>query len=209
MTTLSVVPREPATAKVRGPYAKSARIKAEVIAKATEAFAERGYTGTSMREIALAVGMTQQGLSHHFASKEALLEAVLKHRDEASLQHYGTLQLGAVETLRAVALDVVERSGLIQLTTMLAAEAITPSHPAHEFFKEHFAAARGVFTRLITRGQADGEIRDDIPADQLATLVVAVFEGLQVQWLIGPDVDIVGSVETALKVLAPPSKRRR
>ena len=75
------MPRAAGSAKVRGPYAKSARIRADVIEKATEAFAERGFTGTSMREIALAVGMTQQVLSHHFPSKGALIEAVLAHRD--------------------------------------------------------------------------------------------------------------------------------
>jgi hypothetical protein len=50
-----------------------------------------------------------------------------------------------------------------------------------------------------------GEIRDDLPAADLATLVVGIFDGLQVQWLTGPDIDLVGSFETAIRVLQPTS----
>ncbi|MEM7408678.1 MAG: TetR/AcrR family transcriptional regulator [Myxococcota bacterium] len=42
-------------------------------------FLERGYAGTSLREIAAAVGMKPGSLYYHFASKEALLEAILRH----------------------------------------------------------------------------------------------------------------------------------
>jgi len=41
-------------------------------------FLENGYAGTSLREIAAAVGMKTGSLYYHFASKEALLEAILR-----------------------------------------------------------------------------------------------------------------------------------
>ena len=41
-------------------------------------FLERGYLGTSLREIASEVGMKPGSLYYHFASKEALLEAILR-----------------------------------------------------------------------------------------------------------------------------------
>ena len=41
-------------------------------------FLERGYVGTSLRDIARAVGMKPGSLYYHFASKEALLEAILE-----------------------------------------------------------------------------------------------------------------------------------
>jgi AcrR family transcriptional regulator len=203
------VPKPAPAPRPRGPYAKSARIQAEVIEKAMAAFAERGFTGTSMREIALAVGMTQQGLSHHFPSKEALLEAVLTRRDEISVEHYRSLGLSVPDTLRAIVRDNVGKAGLVQLSTMLSAEAISPNHPAHAFFQQHWVAARSVFAGLLVRGQEDGTIRDDLPAAELATLLVGVFEGLQVQWLSGPDVDIVASFETAIQVLQPVAEPRR
>jgi AcrR family transcriptional regulator len=41
-------------------------------------FLERGYLGTSLREIASEVGMKPGSLYYHFASKDALLEAILR-----------------------------------------------------------------------------------------------------------------------------------
>lgn len=189
--------------KPRGPYAKSFRRQADIIDKATEAFAQRGFAGTSLREIAAAVGMTQQGLSHHFASKEALLEAVLQRRDEASLEHYGSLGLSTADTLRTVVQDNLGRPGLVRLFATLAAEAVNPEHPAHAFFQDHYSSARSVFTHLVRRGQKDGEFRTDLPARQLAALLIAVFEGLQVQWLMSPEVDMAGHFEAMLQLLQP------
>ncbi|ETT28435.1 transcriptional regulator, MerR family [Rhodococcus aetherivorans] len=40
---------------------------------ALEAFAERGYDGTSIREIAARAGLSVPGLYHHYPSKQALL----------------------------------------------------------------------------------------------------------------------------------------
>ena len=161
-----------------------------------------------MREIAIAVGMTQQGLRHHFPTKEALLEAVLERRDQAALEHYNAAGLSVVETLRAIAQDISDTRAMVRLSTMLAAEATSPDHPAHGFFHGHFESAREVFTLLMRRGQKRGEIRDDVPAPALATIVVSIFEGLQLQWLIEPDIDLPGSFEAAVRVLEPVPSRQ-
>lgn len=187
----------------RGPYKKSARVKAEILEKATEAFAQRGFTGTSVREIAKAVGMTQQGLSHHFPTKEALLLAVLQRRDELALDQYRDRGMSATDILRAIIQDNLTNPGIVQLTATLASEAIDPDHPAHEFFTEHFTAARQVFATLLRWGQRRGEIRDDLDAEELAPIVVAVYEGLQLQWMIAPELDLELAFEPLIRVLAP------
>jgi AcrR family transcriptional regulator len=192
---------------VRGPYAKSARIKADILDKAAEAFAQRGFTGTSMREIAMAVGMTQQGLTHHFPTKDVLLEAVLQRRDEIAVDQYRAAGLSVMDTLRAVVQDNLTKPGLVRLTATLATEAIDPDHPAHGFFDEHFAKAREVFTALLARGQKQGEVRDDLPAEELAAVVVATYDGLQLQWMIDPEIDLAARFESVVRLLEPRDKR--
>ena len=64
--------------RVRGPYAKTEARRAEILRTALDSFAERGFQGSSLREIAEAVGLSPAGILHHFSTKEALLAAVVE-----------------------------------------------------------------------------------------------------------------------------------
>ena len=55
---------------------KAAVSRARIVATAAPLFAERGYDGASIREIALAAGMTTASLYYHFSGKEDLFVAV-------------------------------------------------------------------------------------------------------------------------------------
>lgn len=48
-----------------------------IMQEASRLFATRGYYGTSTREIAAAVGVSQPSLFHHFDSKHAIMQALL------------------------------------------------------------------------------------------------------------------------------------
>lgn len=50
----------------------------EIVAAATQLFAEKGYEGASMSDLAERVGLRKASLFHHFTSKEELREAVLE-----------------------------------------------------------------------------------------------------------------------------------
>ena len=55
----------------------------EILDEATRLFAERGYEGTSMADLAERVGLRKASLFHHFASKEVLYAAVLERLVQA------------------------------------------------------------------------------------------------------------------------------
>jgi AcrR family transcriptional regulator len=53
-----------------------------ILRQASQLFARKGYTGTSTREIAAAVGIRQPSLFHHFASKREIVETLLAYSIE-------------------------------------------------------------------------------------------------------------------------------
>lgn len=64
----------------RTPVARKRRRlrKEEIVAEATRLFAERGYEGASMGDLAERVGLRKASLFHHFASKDVLYDTVLQ-----------------------------------------------------------------------------------------------------------------------------------
>jgi AcrR family transcriptional regulator len=64
---------------VRMPGEKST--KERIFEAAVDLFASRGYDGTSMRQIAGAVGLTESALYRHYPSKEAILDAILDYTE--------------------------------------------------------------------------------------------------------------------------------
>ena len=50
-----------------------------ILREASHLFAVRGYYGSSTRDIAAAVGIRQPSLFHHFETKQAIFEELLKY----------------------------------------------------------------------------------------------------------------------------------
>lgn len=175
-----------------------------ILRAATELFARGGYRDASLASVANAVGLTPPGLLHHFPSKPDLLVGLLKEREQrdkavvadALMKHPGDV----VSLLQAlVAHNAAERNDT-WLHTVLSSEATSPDHPAHDFFVARYTRVRTALARTIAKqASASGLAEDEIQA--LAAICMAVMDGLQVQWLLDPQADMVASFSVFGKLL--------
>ncbi len=185
---------KPATGR-RGPYAKTARRRQEILRTAIEVFAEYGYHGSSVREIAARVGLSETGLTHHFGGKAALLAAVIEERDAED-----QLRWSSLSDLPELIAQNAQRPGIVALFTLLSAEGTAPAHPAHEFFASRYERVRDNLTERVRAAQRDGTVRADIDAGLVAQLLVALMDGLQVQWLYDRDADMLPAFDLFMQL---------
>ncbi|OAN41498.1 TetR/AcrR family transcriptional regulator [Mycolicibacterium iranicum] len=158
----------------------------QILTAAGTLIAQRGYFGLSVQDVAHVCGLTVPGVLHHFPSKDDLLLAVLEHRDTEdaaalAAQFGATLEPTALDGAQAhnVCAAIMERNAqqpeLIRLFVVLGAEALTPDHPAHDFFKARRRRTLQLFSAAFSTLAADPQA--------LARHVVALMDGLQLQWL--------------------------
>ena len=175
---------------------------------AADLFSKHGFNGAVMAEIAAAAGLSLPGLLHHFPNKNILLMAVLAERDKANGQRFQPEQTGKYPPPFSAFLELVEFNqsvpGMVKLFTILVAESLQEDHPAHSFFVGRYSNARIDLVSLIKKAQQDGELRKDLSADDVFSLVFAVMDGLQIQWLLQPQsINMAKTFASFIKLLQP------
>ncbi|MFF5627157.1 helix-turn-helix domain-containing protein [Microbacterium sp. LWH10-1.2] len=198
----------------RGAYAKGVARRQEILDRAIEVFAARGADRTSLRAIAKEVGVTHAALTHYFGSLEELLVAVyLASGDEDDERQPIPDDMTPVELMIESARTNREVPGLVQLYSSLIATALEEGHPAaREFATTRFARLRDELSERVRLQQESGLIRDDVPPDAVAALVIAASDGLQTQWLLddsAPQHDALAALERMLRSPARPPARGR
>lgn len=189
----------------RGEYAKSAARRQEIIEAAVEVFATVGYHKGSLRDVADRVGMSQAGLLHHFPSKEQLLAGVLTWRDDDARAFMGEPAATGTDLLRGLVDLATYNSGrpqLVELHVILSGEGASVEHPLHDYFVQRYervyTAIRDAFVEAAERGQ----LRDGVDPSSAAKTVIALLDGLQLQWLLHRDqVDMAADLRRYLQLL--------
>ncbi|MEU3933227.1 TetR family transcriptional regulator [Streptomyces sp. NPDC029044] len=177
---------------------RSEERRAEIVRAALEVIAERGYRGASLAAVAERVGLTQQGLLHHFPTKEALLVAVLQERDRWDALPAGRLRLDLLASL--VEYNAM-RPAIVQTFSALLGESVTEEHPARAYFTERYAGVRAGMAGVL-RAEYGDRLPSGLTPERAAPLLVAVLDGLQYQWLLDPEsVDMPSAFRDFLTLL--------
>lgn len=191
------------TRKPRGYYAKGSAKREEILERAIDAFGKSGYHGTSMREIAAACNLSQAGLLHHFPNKEALLLAIVDKREreqrEIPENSSPTVASSLDRYLKQISANQ-ENVAVTRLWANLVGEATDPDHPAHDYFKERYSRSRDRFADVMA--QQNGRKKPNREDKLKAELFIALWDGLQNQWLIDEDFDMRPSFKYAIEMFS-------
>lgn len=165
----------------------------EILEAAAKLLAEYGFQGATLASVAEEVGLTEPGVLHYFPSKVRLLQGVLEYHEQKEFEAYGEVLIqerkdpaelfGLIEGLVA---ENEKVPGLIQLFTVLVSESIRSDHPSHDYFVERYRRAREMYVAEFLKLSAF-DLRPDVDLNKLVVLILAVMDGLQIQWLLDPE----------------------
>ena len=137
--------------------------RAEIIAKATDAFVAQGYAGTSMSDLARAVGIRKASLYHHFPSKEALFVACVTEGYEGAARKLEAIRTDPTLNDPARIRAAMEEVYRINLTTPVGRMAPLIAEVAQQlpdvarafhggFITRHYGTVTGMISDGIARG---------------------------------------------------------
>ena len=145
---------------------KPADTRDRVLQVAQTLFAERGYRGTSLRDIAKRIGIKAPSLLHHFPSKQQLYVAVLDAMFE-SIEDSANAIAWAREDRQAQmrqaitdAIDfMVARPDFVRLLWM---EMADESGVGRQVLKRRLPPLFSTAVNFIFRGQREGQFRPEV-----------------------------------------------
>lgn len=180
------------------------RRREDILRAALTTFGSKGYKNGPLTEIADQVDMTHAGILHHFGSKDQLLLEVLSYRDETDVADLENQHIpNGLELFRHLVKTAklnMQRPGIVQAYAVLSAESVTDDHPARDFFQGRYSTLRvevGEAFRVVCRERGGS---DERAIELGAAAILAVMDGLQVQWLLDPEaVNLGAATEFAIQ----------
>ncbi|MEP7765754.1 TetR/AcrR family transcriptional regulator [Sanguibacter sp. 25GB23B1] len=166
------------------------RRREDILKAALTTFGSKGYNNGPLTEIAEQVDMTHAGVLHHFGSKDQLLLEVLRYRDENDVAELADQHIpDGIDLFRHLVRTAflnARRAGIVQAYAVLSAEAVTDDHPARAFFEGRYHTLRAQVAEAFTIVCTDNGKPVPTTVHHACAAILAIMDGLQVQWLLDP-----------------------
>ncbi len=161
------------------PGQRSTAGRDEILAAATDLFAESGYDAVSIQAIACRAGTSKANVFHHFRSKEALYLEVMRAACSRFAAASELADRGAEHRYTEGIVDFL-RADFVQLRAdpvhaHLILREVLESGPgrgqalARDVFDDHFR----LVVDLFREGQAAGVLADDVVPEAAAVMMIA------------------------------------
>jgi AcrR family transcriptional regulator len=159
---------------------------------AAELVVEEGVHSLTLARVGERAGYSRGLITHYFGSKQALLERLAYASQSGFVPGLDGMPPGLDRLLRLID-GYIGALGQLRMPSraflLLWAEAATASELAR-IFRERDEAFRADLREDVAAGIADGTVRPDVAADEVAVAVLAQLRGIGLQRLVdSPAVD--------------------
>lgn len=143
--------------------------KERLLVAATKLFAEKGYAGVSIRQLAEAAEVNSAMISYYYGDKEGLYEAVLSALYVNLLSQFEVVaaqKTSAQEKLRMYA-EVIRRTHTQDqplMARLVLGELSSPTACLELIIRKYTARIVQIISSIIREGIDNGELRQDIDA---------------------------------------------
>ncbi|MFC6715441.1 TetR/AcrR family transcriptional regulator [Branchiibius cervicis] len=171
---------------------KGRRTRERILNSALELFAKAGSNSVSLRAIAAHAGLSHPAILRYFANKDELVLAAIEMRDDTQLIDIRSTDRSheaVTEVFRAVVeLMTVnfESPGIVATYVKVSAEATDAEHPGHEYFTQRYETVVEAATSAFRLAFRQNPPPYPVTAASAARQLIALMDGLQIQWLLDP-----------------------
>ncbi len=160
--------------------------KNRILEQALIMFAEKGYKGTNLRELASALGLSKSALYKHYESKEDIWNAMLEMMEEYYTERFGSVDnLPKIpksgEELFALTMKMIHftmhDTKVVLTRKLLLMEQFRDDRVAKLTTKYCLTGLEQMFTMIFTQMMNDGLLKGDSP-EMLALLYTASVSSL-------------------------------
>jgi AcrR family transcriptional regulator len=217
MAETTTISRKAASPRPRRKQAeRRASSDSELLNAANKLVAEEGVRCATFQKIAAVAGFSSGLVAQRFGSKEGLIESQLKRAHDSFRIRIGDMQRSSRSGLEAILQFILgyithlESDLEIRAYTRLMADAVANFSPNLERFANAHENFQAVMVSLLTEGQAQGEVRNDLDPKHTAYLIGCTTLGMSIQSIIDNTTDLEAVSKqyvAALKQMLSPEAR--
>ena len=146
--------------------------KSRILEGALVCFAENGYKGTNLRDLAASLGLSKSALYRHFDSKEAIWNAVLDQMENYYREHFGAPDMvpavpESCEELLVLTmhqLDFTIHDPKVVLTRRILLTEQFHDDRARRFATLHFlTGTQGMYAKIFEKMMQAGILKEEDP----------------------------------------------
>lgn len=160
------------------------------IEESVKLFVQKGFKGTSIKDITDSVNLTRGAIYWHFKSKDELLKTIIKYYEKTYMD-------GLIKSVRSVNGDFLakfrqyhkystefarQQRDLCLVFTLLSAELAGSGVKAEVQINRVLAKYKAFLSELLAVGKHENALPEDIDIPVMAEVIIGMHSGILLQW---------------------------